>query len=179
VANVMKGKSEVAKRSSVGGAKLYRSETVTVRLDPKVRYLAEIASRVQRRTLSSFIEWAVEESLKNVELRTSYGNTVTVAAAGSVPSHNPQLWDVDDADRFIKLAHHFPHLLSHSEQRMWKLASETYAILDKEKGDELLGTKSEELVWFRSMWALLVEISSSDSEEISAAELAKLYKKSK
>ena len=39
-----------------GGAKLSRSETVTVRLDPKLRYLAELGARSQRRTVSSFIE---------------------------------------------------------------------------------------------------------------------------
>ena len=36
-----------------GGGKLSRSETVTVRLDPKLRYLAELAARIHRRTLSS------------------------------------------------------------------------------------------------------------------------------
>jgi hypothetical protein len=34
-----------------GGGKLSRSETVTVRLDPKLRYLAELAALKQRRTL--------------------------------------------------------------------------------------------------------------------------------
>ena len=37
-----------------GGGKLARSETVTVRLDPKLRYLAELAARIQRRSVSSF-----------------------------------------------------------------------------------------------------------------------------
>ena len=52
-----------------GGSKLARSETVTVRLDPKLRYLAELAARKQRRSLSSYIEWAVEDSLSRVPLR--------------------------------------------------------------------------------------------------------------
>ena len=46
-----------------GGGKLARSEVVTVRLDPRLRYLANLVARKQRRTLSSFIEWAIEESL--------------------------------------------------------------------------------------------------------------------
>ena len=52
-----------------GGGKLARTETVTVRLDPKLRYLAELAARVHRRTLSSYIEWAIKESLDKDELR--------------------------------------------------------------------------------------------------------------
>ena len=56
-----------------GGGKLARSETVTVRLDPKLRYLAELAARKQRRTVSSFIEWAVEQSFSGVNLYQGTG----------------------------------------------------------------------------------------------------------
>ena len=42
-----------------GGGKLSRSETVTVRLDPRLRYLAELAARLHRRTLSSYVEWEI------------------------------------------------------------------------------------------------------------------------
>lgn len=41
-----------------------RSVTVTARLDRRLRYLAEIAARAQRRTLSSFIEWAIRDSIR-------------------------------------------------------------------------------------------------------------------
>lgn len=46
--------------------KLNRSETVTVRLDPRLNYLAELAGRAQRRTKSSFIEWAVQQAIKEM-----------------------------------------------------------------------------------------------------------------
>lgn len=46
-----------------GGSKLSRSETVTVRLDPMTRYLAVLAGRNQRRTLSSYIEWAIQSAI--------------------------------------------------------------------------------------------------------------------
>lgn len=48
--------------------KVRRSETVTVRLDPRMNYLAELAARSQRRTKSSFIEWAVQEAIKGMDL---------------------------------------------------------------------------------------------------------------
>ena len=35
------------------------------------------------------------------------------------------MWDVDDADRFAKLALRYPHLLSHEEQVRWKLIRES------------------------------------------------------
>ena len=55
-------------RRKGGGSKLSRSETVTVRLDQKLRYLAELAARKYRRTLSSFIEWAIEDTFNRIML---------------------------------------------------------------------------------------------------------------
>ena len=99
-----------------GGGKLSRSETVTVRLDPKLRYLAELAARRQRRTVSSYIEWAIEDSLKHFSLDLN-GN-------GTLADEAEALWDVDDADRFARLALRHPDLLTHDEQLLWKLVRE-------------------------------------------------------
>lgn len=99
-----------------GGGKLSRSETVTVRLDPKLRYLAELAARRQRRTLSSYIEWAMEDSLKHFSLDLN-GN-------GTLADEAEALWDVDEADRFARLALRHPDLLTHEEQVLWKLVRE-------------------------------------------------------
>lgn len=108
------------KRSSkTGGAKLSRSETVTVRLDPKLRYFAELAARKQRRTLSSFIEWAIEDVVRRVNLYE--GSEATGETNQSIGDEASYLWDVDDADRFAKLALRYPELLTHEEQVIWKL----------------------------------------------------------
>ena len=101
-----------------GGGKLLRTETVTVRFDPKLRYLAELASRKQRRTLSSFIEWAIEDTLTRLTIK-EWGNGQT-----SFAEEAENLWDVDDADRFARLALRYPELLTHEEQVRWKLVRE-------------------------------------------------------
>jgi hypothetical protein len=99
------------------GSKLARSETVTIRLDPKMRYLAELASRVHRRTLSSYIEWAIEASFS--QIRPSPSNQhVSLSDVASA------LWDVYEPDRFVTLASRYPDLLTHEEQRRWKLIRE-------------------------------------------------------
>ena len=99
-----------------GGGKLARSETVTVRLDPKLRYLADLAARKQRRTLSSYIEWAIEDSLHRIQLYSTEGESLADESAA--------LWDVDESDRFAKLALRHPDLLTHEEQVRWKLIRE-------------------------------------------------------
>lgn len=119
-----------------GGGKLTRTETVTVRLDPKLRYLAELAARKQRRTVSSFIEWAVEESLNRVvidEDKTFDGhNDKSIADVAA------DLWDVDDPDRFAKLAIRYPDMLTHEEQTLWKLVREN-GLLWKGRNDKVSG----------------------------------------
>ncbi|RUR68659.1 hypothetical protein EJP67_16475 [Variovorax guangxiensis] len=129
-----------------GGAKPSRTETVTVRLDPKLRYLAEIAARKQRRTLSSYVEWAVEKSLEDVKLYEGSGyngdESTTVAEAATL------LWDVDEAERFVKLAIRYPELLTHEEQERWKMLHDA-ALLHPARGRN---SRSGEVVW---NWATL------------------------
>ena len=95
-------------RPSGGGSKLQRSETVTIRLDPKLRYLAELAARRQRRTVSSFVEWAIEHALSDVILEGGTHEEMSVDLAAFF------LWEPHEADRFAKLALYYPHLLTYS-----------------------------------------------------------------
>lgn len=109
-----------------GGAKLSRSETVTVRLDPKLNYLCELAARAQRRTKSSFVEWAVAEALKTVELPevTEYDGDFGGIRQITVHEKSSDLWEVDEPDRLVALAMMAPALLTHDEQIIWKLVKE-------------------------------------------------------
>ena len=97
-----------------------RSQIVSVRLDPRLKYLAELAARRQRRPLSSYVEWAIERSLSHVEPDpdSMSNQPETFADVAS------ELWDVDECDRFAKLALSYPDLLDHEEQRLWKLIRE-------------------------------------------------------
>src|SRR4051795_7355266 len=79
-----------------GGGKLARSETVTIRLDPKLRYLTELAARKQRRTVSSFIEWAIESALDRIILRESYNQYQGGTVEETLGDQAEVLWDIDD-----------------------------------------------------------------------------------
>lgn len=105
--------SRAIKRKGMGG-KLGRTETVQVRLDPKLRYTAELAAWKERRTLSSFIEWAVERSVKEVYVaRDTHGNLVSASQVAD------EVWNSIDVYRFLNLAANYPELLSSDEQRIW------------------------------------------------------------
>ena len=148
-------------RKKGGGSKLSRSETVTVRLDPKLRYLAELASRKQRRTVSSFIEWAIEDSLSRVIIYENSNCSKSIADEAS------DLWDVDEADRFVNLAFSHSDLMTHDEQVQWKLIRE-YGHLWRGKynsdNEWSWGTQRGSLIIerLREKWELLKEVVAGD-----------------
>lgn len=143
----------------MGGAKTSRSETVTVRLDPQLRYLAELAARSQRRTLSSFIEWVVEEAMGRVGVRAGTGRDL-------IPLKNlaSTIWHVDEADRLIRLAIHAPDLMNHKEQRIWKFVEESEATWDVDQD----GGRFFRTGILRQLWPDLILFG---DEEINAEEM--------
>jgi len=136
------------KRKGRGG-KLARTEVVQVRLDPKLRFAAELAAAKERRTLSSFVEWAVEHAVRMVRV---YGerDLATVRSAEDVAN---AVWDVDEADRFVKLASNYPELLTHDEARRWKFITETRAFWRK----PAQGALEPNLPAIREAWGMIVE----------------------
>lgn len=134
-----------------------KTVTVSVRLDPKLKYLAEIAAREQRRALSSYIEWAVAQSLEKCELaHFSDDNSRTLADEADY------LWDIDDPDRVVKLALRYPHLLTHEEQVLWKLIRENGHLWRGrfDKTEWKWHVSEDSIVWerLREHWSKFVEV---------------------
>ena len=150
-----------------GGGSLQRTEVVTIRLDPKLRYLAELAARKQRRTVSSFVESAVENELHRVLLRetTVSGSTVGI----SVGDEGETLWDTDDPDRLAKLGLHYPELLTYDEQVLWKLIRETGSLWQGEynsHGDWMWKVEPDALLYdrLRENWRRLIDVAAGEAD---------------
>jgi hypothetical protein len=131
--------------------------------------LAELAARKQRRSLSSYIEWAVEISLKDVRLHEGTGyngdESITVADEAS------KLWDVDESERFIKLAINYPALLTQEEQERWKLLNDSMLLAPARRRDisgNVLWNNStlEDKVFpvVRKEWPRLLEVHGATAE---------------
>jgi hypothetical protein len=99
-----------------------KTEVFGMRLDPKMKYLAEIAARKQRRSLANFVEWAIDQALRNVNLHEPQegANNSHCSVAGS----GGYLWSMEEADRLINLATAFPELLTYMEQAIWQIIGE-------------------------------------------------------
>lgn len=110
-------------RKRIGNARLNKgkkSEVITIRIDPRLKYLAELAARRQRRPLSGFIEWTIETCLRAVNLEDHPSDSsLDVSVLEAEKKHC--LWDVDESDRVAKLAFHYPELMTFNEQLVWKL----------------------------------------------------------
>lgn len=103
------------KQSHRQGGTLGRSETVTVRLDPKLNYLCELAARAHRRTKSSLIEAALVSALNTVAVDSRPSDQPVLSIAQLAEA----LWDVDEVNRFQRLAYHAQHLMTYEEQKIW------------------------------------------------------------
>lgn len=133
-------------RKSKAGAP--RTEVFAMRLDPKLKYLAEIAARKQRRSLANFVEWAIEQALSRVQLVESAfnGEGPTVADASA------QLWALDEPDRLIKLATHYPELLSYDEQLIWRVICD-HSTYNKDKKGFSRFKEANGFNFVRECWA--------------------------
>ena len=116
------------------GGKLQRSEVVQTRMSPKLRFLAEIMARHQRRSLSGLIEYLIESAaekyiipvavaeIPKVEeelfIERKYQKMPLQTAAG-------QLWSLEPSERFAALAFFLPDLLTHEEERLWHAIRKT------------------------------------------------------
>jgi hypothetical protein len=116
-----------------GGGKLSRSEIVQVRLDPKLRIAADLAARIQRRTLSSFIEWSVAESVSKIKVGYKENETASFISN--------KIWDPNELQRFINLKKYYPHLLTYEEESLWNLlvGNQSYWAADKDLHRDLEG----------------------------------------
>ena len=136
-----------------GGGRLTRSEIITVRLDPKLRFAAEIASRSQRRTVSSIVEVAVEAYLAQEQVALSADPDHRVKLMAAVE----EIWDVDEADRFVNLAEKSRWLLNLGEQRLWKVIRDYFRT-------EAPLTKTQRKV-LRASYAKFVEVAAGRRPE--------------
>lgn len=104
------------------GSKLGRTETVSIRLDPRLNYLCELAARSQRRTKSSFIEATLAEHIQTQVINkwrgSDFDNPNTFGERADV------LWHVRESQRLVSLGIIAPELMSYEEQHIWALIEE-------------------------------------------------------
>lgn len=182
----------MAERKKGGGSKLFRTELVSVRIDPKLRFAVELAARKQRRTASSFVEWAIEEAIKRLPLRiNARKGKGEVPEEASLPGELPigvcleylqqlslgkwnikkktvheivgDVWHPEESRRFAQLADRYPELLTHDEEVLWDLISETPELWRSDKH----GQRTIVYAQLKARWERLKQAAGGELEKAS------------
>lgn len=94
----------------------------SIRFTPRIKFALELLGRRQRRTHAIIIERALEREAEECL-------TLSEEESGGIDGHPRNmldfLWDPEEADRFVKLAQHFPKLLTYQEEHQWKMIRES------------------------------------------------------
>jgi hypothetical protein len=105
-----------------------RSETLTVRLTPRMKYGLELQARKQHRTLAGVVEWAIERGLyhetdgllKEMDITNSVSGTVEKAKLNLLE----WLWDPSEIKRLCLLCMYAYELMTYEEQKLWSLIAQ-------------------------------------------------------
>jgi len=112
------------KAAKGAGGKLVRSEIIQARLSPKLRFMAELISRAERRTLSSLIEMLIDDVAQNYRV-SKFENAYEDAKACTMSDAATQIWHTEEPIRLVNLALAIPGLLTHEEEKIWHLIYDT------------------------------------------------------
>lgn len=95
------------------GSKLNRTEIFNVRFDPILKWAAELAASKERRTLSSYTEWAVEQAVKQSWItRDTEGNQVDAWQVAQ------DCWSAEPIIRLANLARLYPDAMTIRERKI-------------------------------------------------------------
>lgn len=98
-----------------------RSDSLNMRIDPKLKFLAELAAKELDITLSKFVERAIRRALTPSAMGEDEPNVLDPNGPRvKPPLWNEGLWDKDEVNRFFYRASLRPDLLDEKEQRLWK-----------------------------------------------------------
>ena len=109
-----------------------KTETLVVRMSPKIKYALDLISRQRQKTMSDVVERAIERMIEDPK-----GDLiVTENISGKAENIFDATWDDDDIRRFLSLAKKFPGLLRPMEDAIWKFINENprryFHSIDKE-----------------------------------------------
>ncbi|UVM34406.1 hypothetical protein [Pseudomonas sp. B21-019] len=117
----------MAKNKPSQGAR--KTETLTLRLDPKVKLMIELISRIRRQSITGVVEAAIEEIAFDLDAPFVSGGE---AHPMSLLSAVSEIWSTDESERFVQLCHYLPSLITYEEQRIWETikASKFFVVAD-------------------------------------------------
>lgn len=85
--------------------------SVGIRIDPKIKFALDLMGRLQKRSLTAVIEWAISNAISQ-QLAGPFNQTMSELVDG--------VWSTDEATRFVNLCYLLPEALTYDELRVWE-----------------------------------------------------------
>lgn len=105
-----------------------KTETLTLRLDPKIKYTIELMARIKRQSITSVIESAIEGAAFDLDTPVVIeGKRENWSLSNAVS----EFWSTDNVARFINMCAFMPELLNYDEQRIWETIKATPKFWDE------------------------------------------------
>ncbi|MFJ2493733.1 hypothetical protein ACIOV9_19610 [Pseudomonas iridis] len=90
--------------------------SVGIRIDPKIKFALDIMGRLQKRSLTAVIEWAIAQAIAQQAVDFD-GNSLSTVL--------DKVWSTDESSRLVQLAIHMPEALTYDELRIWETIKAT------------------------------------------------------
>jgi predicted transcriptional regulator len=90
--------------------------SVGIRIDPKIKFALDLMGRMQKRSLTAVIEWAISNAIAQQQFRSP---DETFADAIE------KVWSTDESTRFVQQALYMPETLTYDELRIWETIKES------------------------------------------------------
>lgn len=96
-----------------------KTEALSIRIEPRMRYGLEILARLQRRAVTGVVEWSIAQAFQNETTRDSKGSEVGFERALD------RLWSPNEPERILALRFYYPALMTFEEERLAKVLTST------------------------------------------------------
>ncbi|OYQ04463.1 hypothetical protein [Pseudomonas mandelii] len=85
--------------------------SVGIRIDPKIKFALDIMGRLQKRSLTAVVEWAISNAIAQQSLGVDGSTLASVI---------DKVWSTDESTRLVSLALNLPEALTYDELRIWE-----------------------------------------------------------
>lgn len=103
----------MATKTSKRAGETSTTVSVGIRIDPKIKFALDLMGRLQKRSLTAVIEWAIANAIAQQRVDTSMSGE-------SLDHLLDEIWSTDESMRLIMLAIHLPAALTYDELRIWE-----------------------------------------------------------
>jgi len=150
------------------GSRMGKSETIQLRLNPLSKWALELAAGRERRSLSSFIEWATEKLIRELHGAFKQGRDISVWEVAEKCWHPDPIW------RLVRLASDYPELLTFNDRAQWQAVLLMVSIEQNIEPKKPVGGFMVDVEWLPAMhkvWPYIV----GNAENLDMDEVRRLY----